>query len=408
MPTVKLTGVTLKNLRPSSTGTRVDYFDSAHTGLCVRVGTRDKTWTYHYRFNGKSRSPSLGKFAPGKTHHMDRDAAIAAAEEIDNLIDKGLDPKYNSPPVKSKATVSKASTFENLVTDFLKHYKKRGARKKGPVKAKTYQNTKSLLTGPHISNLKNSDVRDITRIQIIDTLEVMEDIPYQGNRLHSALSVFFGWCWDRGHVDMSPMYKLEKRFHEKARTRFLSENEIRILWKGSDSLGYPFGDLCKFILATGQRPGECRRLDSRDVSKGIWLVEGGDPKNAERHRIPLPKIARAIVKQSPSDGNYIFSKSNGDSPCHQSGNDDKEIYDAIGLSSPWNLRDLRRTFYTHASEALDFEPQILGVICNQKSVAKPGVSQIYNRASWIKQKRTALNKWNDWLLKVVKNDNSQT
>jgi integrase len=401
MPTVKLTGVTLKNLKPSSTGKRVDYFDSAHTGLCLRVGPRDKTWTYHYRFNGKSRSPSLGKFAPGKKHHVDRDAAIAATEEIDKLINEGLDPKYNAPPPPQKATVSNANTFENLVKKFLKHYKKRGARKKGPVKPKTYQNTKSLLTGSHVSSLKNSDVKDITRVQIIDTLETMEDIPYQGNRLHSSLSVFFGWCWDRGFVDISPMFKLEKRFHEKARTRFLSRVEVRKLWKGSDSLGYPLGDLCKFVLATGQRPGECRRLNRSDITKNIWLVEGGDPKNAERHRIPLPKIAREIVKSSPSDGKYVFSKSGGDFPCHQSGDDDKAIYDAIDLSSAWNLRDLRRTFYTHASEELDFDPQMLGVICNQKSVAKPGVAQIYNKASWIKQKRKALNEWNNWLLKVV-------
>ncbi|MFC1719924.1 tyrosine-type recombinase/integrase [Pseudomonadota bacterium] len=404
MPTTKLTGVAIENLKPGNSGDRVNYFDTAHKGLCLRVGSRDKTWTYHYRFNGKARSPSLGKFSRGRVDHMDRVAAIDAADKIDQLIQQGLDPKYNSPAVKSKPTVRNVNTFENLVTKFLKVYKIRGARKKRPVKPKTYKNAKSLLTGHHVSKLKNSDVRHITRVQIIDVLDAMADTPYQANRLHSYLSVFFNWCWNHGHVEISPLYKLEKIFYEKPRTRFLSVNEIKRLWDGCNVLGYPLGDLCKFILVTGQRPGECRRLDRNDISQDIWLVEGGDPKNDERHRIPLPAIARELVEKSPSRGAYVFSNSEGKHPCHQSGDEDKEIYDAVDLSTSWQLKDLRRTFHTQASEELDFSPHIIGVICNQKSVAKPGVARVYNQAKWIKQKRKALNKWNNWLLKVVKDE----
>ena len=48
MPVVKLTGVVIQNLKPSDNGKRLDYFDTQHKRLCLRVGKRDKTWTYHY------------------------------------------------------------------------------------------------------------------------------------------------------------------------------------------------------------------------------------------------------------------------------------------------------------------------------------------------------------------------
>ena len=110
MPITKLTGVVIKNLKPTDDGARLNYFDTKHKGLCLRVGARDKTWAYHYRFDGKSRSPALGKYAPGRMDHMDREAAIDAADRIDKLIGQGKDPRTqkakpkpkSNPPVKTK------------------------------------------------------------------------------------------------------------------------------------------------------------------------------------------------------------------------------------------------------------------------------------------------------------------
>jgi len=335
---------------------------------------------------------------------MDRAAALDAASHIDRKIEDGIDPQISPQIISPKPSAPNTLAFEYLIPEFLKHYKTRGGRKKGPVKPKTYQNGKSLLLGDRVSQIKNLDVRKISRAQIIQVLEDMSDTPYLANRLHSYLSVFFNWCWNSGYIDSTPMYKLEKIFREEPRTRFLSIDEIRKFWSGCTTLGYPLGDLGKFILATGQRPGECRRLNRLDIDRNVWLVEGGNPKNKERHRIPLPHIANQIAESSSTTGDYVFSEADGEFPCHQSGDSDEAIYKAVDLASPWQLRDLRRTFQTHASEELDFDPHIIGVICNQKSVSKPGVARIYNQAKWIKQKKAALDKWNDWLLKVVKSD----
>jgi integrase len=231
----------------------------------------------------------------------------------------------------------------------------------------------------------------------------MSSVPTQSNRLHAYLSKFFTWCWDKEYVDPSPMVGLKKRFTEKPRKRHLDPTELKSLWSGADELGYPLGDWTKFILATGQRPGECQKLSMDDIFDDIWLVEGGDPKNSERHRIPLPSTARAIVEAAPiDDGPFVFSFSNGKTPMSQGGGKYDEIYEVVDLKHKWEPRDLRRTLQTLMSEELDVDPHLIAAICNQKSAAKPGVAKVYNQAKWIKQKRKALEAWNNWLLQTVK------
>jgi integrase len=133
-------------------------------------------------------------------------------------------------------------------------------------------------------------------------------------------------------------------------------------------------------------------------------VEGGDPKNDERHRIPLPKIARDIIKSAPKfSGPFVFTTTGGKKPFTQGGKPYGYLYEAAAIGRPWRPHDLRRTFQTLASEEeeLDIETELLGAICNQISVAKPGVSKIYNQAKWTKQKGEALKAWNEWLADVV-------
>ena len=200
MPVTKLTGVVIRNLKPTEEGARLNYFDSHHKGLCLRVGTRDKTWAYHYRFNGKSRGPSLGKYAPGRIDHMDREGAIKAANKMDTQVEQGEDPKAAKRPIKPKAkpTTANPNALKQRVKQYLKLYR-------SEVKSSTYGQAERLLTGPYLESLAQTDAGKITRVQLVELLEDMDETPAQANRLHAYLSTFFNWCWDRGYVDPSPM-----------------------------------------------------------------------------------------------------------------------------------------------------------------------------------------------------------
>jgi len=395
LPVTKLTGVVIQKLRPNDDGSRAWHWDTTYKGLCLRVGKRDKTWVYYYRFDGKQRNHRIGNYAPERADHISREAAIGQADEIDQKVEKGIDPRTNSKPTKPKPTTKNPNTLSRRVKQFLALYE-------ADVKPSTYQQAKRLLTSKFLDSLAQSDVGKITRVELVELLEGMIETPTQANRLQAYLSKFFNWSWDRGYCDPSPMARMQKRFKERPRKRHLSSDEIKQLWKGCIGLGYPLGDWCRFTLATGQRPGECRNLSHEDLYEDVWLVEGGDPKNDERHRIPLPRIARDIIKAAPEfSGPYVFSTMIGKKPFTQGGKPYGYLYRAVGLDKPWRPHDLRRTFQTLASEELDIEPHLLGAICNQTSVSKPGVSSIYNQAKWMKPKEESLQAWNDYLKELI-------
>jgi len=411
MATKKLTGIAIQQCKPNPDGSRSYTYDSSFPGLCLRAGRRDKSWVYYYRIDGKLRGKTLGKYAPDRVDHMDRAGAIEEAERTDELVKSGQDPSQPAITKKTKPTTKNPNIFHRRVKQFLKWYKtspkKRGGSQRSPA---TIAQAKRLLskkkgTVHYTKSLAFMDVSSIKRANILHLLEGLSDKPYQANRIHSYLELFFNWAWDRGYCDPSPMAGLRKQYAEQPRKRHLSPDEIKKLWKACLKLGYPLGDWCRFTLATGQRPGECRNLNRNDLHDGVWLVEGGDPKNDERHRIPLPSIAREIIEAAPKfDKPFVFTTTGGEKPITQGGKPYGELYKAVGIEKDWRPHDLRRTFQTLASEVeeLDIEPYLLGAICNQISVAKPGVSATYNQAKWMKPKAEALQAWNDYLKKLVK------
>jgi integrase len=59
---------------------------------------------------------------------------------------------------------------------------------------------------------------------------------------------------------------------------------------------------------------------------------------------------------------------------------------------PWRLHDLRRTVATRMAE-MGTLPHVVEAILNHVSGHKAGVAGIYNRATYAKEKREALNGW---------------
>ena len=59
----------------------------------------------------------------------------------------------------------------------------------------------------------------------------------------------------------------------------------------------------------------------------------------------------------------------------------------------WRLHDLRRTTATTMAERLGVLPHIVEAVLNHVSGHKAGVAGVYNRATYAKEIRTALERW---------------
>jgi integrase len=64
------------------------------------------------------------------------------------------------------------------------------------------------------------------------------------------------------------------------------------------------------------------------------------------------------------------------------------------------LHDLRRSVATGMAE-LGVQPHVVEAVLNHVSGHKSGVAGVYNRASYDKEKRAALDRWADHVLAAV-------
>jgi integrase len=123
-------------------------------------------------------------------------------------------------------------------------------------------------------------------------------------------------------------------------------------------------------------------------------LPGTRTKNSRPHIIPLSPPAIAILKSIDRDGKDVFTKRNN-------WQIDKDRLDEKCGVTDWVLHDLRRTGSTGMGEQLSIPPHVVEAVLNHVSGSKAGVAGVYNKATYLKEKREALNKYADYILAIV-------
>jgi len=82
---------------------------------------------------------------------------------------------------------------------------------------------------------------------------------------------------------------------------------------------------------------------------------------------------------------------------------DKRIAERRGapLQPRWTIHDIRRSVVTHISELGYAQPHVVEAIVNHISGSKAGVAGVYNRATYLPEKRPALEDWGRYLTGLV-------
>ena len=157
-------------------------------------------------------------------------------------------------------------------------------------------------------------------------------------------------------------------------------------------------------MLTGQRANEIAGLRWDELHDDQIVLPGERTKNKRTHLVPLSEPARAILaKTERKDRKHVFGR---DDTGYQGWGKaqprlDARIAESQGSRLPhWTPHDLRRTVATRMAE-LGVQPHIIEAVLNHVSGHKSGVAGIYNRATYDKEKREALNLWAAHLLAVV-------
>ena len=398
---------------------RLEIPDGGLPGLYLVVQTSGaKSWALRYRFGGKPRKLTLGAF-PGIGLVAARDLATAAIRA--NA--EGRDPGEAKREARQEAAVER-DLFENVAAQFIDRYARRQTRKSSWMEAarllgfRPEPDATSKASAPLESTgagiaarWKGRAVSEITRRDVIDLLDDTVDrgATTMANRELAAIRRLFNWCLERGIIDASPCAGVKAPAAERSRDRLLSDDEIRLFWKGADAIGWPFGPLFKLLLLTGQRRDEVGEMRWREIDSDgrLWVLPRERVKNDRVHEVALSDAALAILKALPRVSGrpgYVFT-TNGTTAVggysRAKERLDRFMGEAGMTGEPWRLHDLRRTAASGMAR-LGINLPVIEKVLNHVSGSFGGIVGTYQRHSLADEKRHALDTWGAHVERLVK------
>ena len=212
------------------------------------------------------------------------------------------------------------------------------------------------------------------------------DAMIAANRLLQRLGPVLRWAAQEDLIPVNFVPAIRKAA-EVARTRKLTDAEIRRVWKACDDRS--FGRLVRFLLVTAQRRGEAAALKHGHILGGVWRLT--DNKSSRPHSLTLPPLAMELLGHGGAR-DFVFGAKQmiGFSTA-------KRVLDAASGVTGWRLHDLRRTAATNLQE-LGVRNEVVSAILNH---ALPGVTGVYLRSELEKEKADALALWANALMKIV-------
>ncbi len=438
MPTAPITKRTVDAAKPE----QGDYFvwDGGHREAVPGFGLKvtpagGKVYVFQYRMThpGMTKAMPTRRLTLGKHGKLTPDQARKDAKRLAAKVTQGIDPRQTQldalaaqeeaeRQARVKARLDMELTFESIASRWLDEYEI-GHRPRSYGQAK-------LVIAKHLTpTLRGKPLPSITRA---DLQAILDGIParHQASRrtVYAYASIFFGWAFRRGDIAESPLQAMAKPQAPKARDRVLADNELAVIWRGTDTLRAPLGGFYRVLLLTGQRREEVARMDwaELDRASATWIIPADRAKNGVTHIVPIaPSVVEeldrlALAKQEkekeketapdakrwPKSGPVMSIKGTVALSCFSQAKNalDAEIAKVCtdaGAMAPWRVHDLRRTVAT-GLQRLGVRFEVTEAVLNHISGAKGGVAGIYQRHDWKDEKASALAAWADYVARLVR------
>jgi integrase len=391
--TIKLTDRFITSRKAPLTG-RAVYTDTAVPGLAFRVsastpsnpaGRRD--WLLRYRPRGQQqKAVALGTY-PAVSLSMGRQRAgevVAAAKRGVDLIE--VEERETATRHAAAAKARPLSEIANAYLDTAKHLR-------------SWRGIESRIRCHIIPKLGHKAVGEVTRADVVDFLDRLErekGLRHQLNRCRGTLRAIFAYAIERELITVNPIIGVSKRRVETPRDRTLTADELVALWRAINELPVLPRAYFRVVLLTGARRNEVRGLawSELDLEAGLWRLPPERNKSARPFEIPLSAPVIETLRMLPQIGPMVFAL-DGRRPM--------ALYRLIvrvrrdaGLPDV-RLHDLRRTLRTGLAE-LGVSFEVAERVLNH---AMPGLQAVYNRHSYITEKRNALALWAEHVLSLA-------
>jgi integrase len=370
----RLTKLAVERLRPKP-GQRLELSDGpgGTPGLGLRVTARGiKTWSLLLRVAGKQRRITLGRY-PDLTLAEARKAARQALEQAD----RGLPPGR-----PGRATV------ESIVESYIeRHVRRNGLRSAARIE--------QLLRRLVLPRLGQRPIGDLRRADVLDLVDdVARTAPVMANRTLAQIKRLTAFALERGEIETNPIAGMRPPFRERSRTRVLSDSELAAIWRAAPALGWPFGPIAQLLILTAARRGELAGLawTEVDFEPKLWVKPASRTKAGREQQLPLSEAALAILRELPRfAGSDLVFPSRGVGAVSGFSYGKRKLDQQSGVED-WCWHDLRRTAASGMAK-LGVSPLVVGEILGHSRASLVGVTAIYNRHSYARESREAIEHW---------------
>jgi integrase len=229
-------------------------------------------------------------------------------------------------------------------------------------------------------------------------LSKLSDRPSEANHAYVAVRTFFKWAARNDLIDRSPIEHMQLPFKLREKNRVLSPDELGKVWNATFKVGYPFGDIVRLLILTGQRRSEIGGLKWDWISDTTLTVPAHVAKNGRQHVIPIIPMIRDVIQGIPAfKSDFLFPHRWNPAKPYNGWSKSKRELDTSTPLEPWTLHDLRRSFATHLA-ALDTPIHVTERLLNHSTGTISGVAAVYNKYSYMDEMRTAHKAYHEFLL----------
>jgi integrase len=374
---------------PIPSADRTVYWDESPTGFgLVVTASGHKSFVLQYRLHGKSWRMT---FKDGLT----LDKARKEAKKYIGDVARGINPleeKRRKDKETKKQAAIEANTLQAVAEQFF-------TDSDGGANLRSIGKQIAMFKRNIFPDLGTRPIVEITRTEIRALVNKIRRNSggRSAHRVLSYISTLMNW-YARNNDDFhSPIVKGMSNFFkpsEHARERVLTDDEIRVLWRatestdeGAEGRAPVYGSYVRFVLLTATRCNEAARMRWDEVSNGDWLIPAERMKGKKGHKrdhlVPLSAAARAIIDGLPTLSPFVFTY-DGHKPISSFSRSQKVLKAKSGTSG-WTIHDLRRTARSLMSRAginADHAERCLAHIIG-------GVRGVYDRHAYRDEKARA-------------------
>lgn len=393
MPPVNMTALWLRGLKPDRSRRRT-FADLDTPGLLLRVTPGGvQTWSVWYRYRGRPRRLTIGRYPEwslAEARQRAREALADSGRDVDAAAVK------RAKRIEAQRAALRGGTFRELAERCLEAI--------GPrLRPRTLEEYHRALKADVYAKIGRIAPERIERADIRALIaKKASGAGIQANRTFGVIRRVFSWALSEELVVVSPCAGLRPPSTERIRERVHSDDEVRALLKASR--GSELEHLVNLLFRTATRTEETRsaRWADIDFDRALWTIPGSVAKNRESHPVALSAGAlelfkarrRVILVGCP----WVFPSIRSEAGYMSNpGIDTMRTFRESAGVPDFRFHDIRRTVATRLAEA-GVSVSVIEAVLGHRP---PRLVRTYQKHGYVPEMSAALNAWDARLTEIV-------